>query len=220
MKSVAFLLLPSLVLVGPLGLGEPLVTERDASHRLDELVLSKLAWRNIGPAIMGGRIDDFAVVASDPRIIYTATASGGLWRTTNNAVTWEPIFDDQPVSSIGDVAVAPSDPWVIWVGTGEVNNRQSSSWGDGVHKSNDGGRTWSHLGLEETHHISRILIHPRKPEAVFVAALGRLWGPNPERGVYKSTDGGQTWTIRNLRARNRRTESAPCRSSSTTFLKI
>ncbi|HEX8871686.1 MAG TPA: hypothetical protein VF758_02905, partial [Candidatus Acidoferrum sp.] len=153
-----------------------------------------LEFRELGPAIMGGRIDDFAVVESDPDIVYVGTASGGVWKTTNSGTTWEPIFDKQSVSTIGDIAIAPSDPSVVWVGTGEPNNRQSSSWGDGVYKSQDGGKTWQRMGLAATHHIGRIVIHPKNPDVVYVAALGHLWGPNAERGVYKTADGGKTWT--------------------------
>jgi len=159
-----------------------------------ELVLSQLEWRNIGPAIMGGRIDDFAVVESNPHIAFVATASAGIWKTSNNGVTWKPLFDDQPVSSIGNIAVAASDPSILWAGTGEPANRQSSSWGDGVYKSTDGGESWTHMGLENTHHIGGVHIHPRNPDIVYVAAIGHLWGPNEERGVYKTTDGGKTWT--------------------------
>jgi photosystem II stability/assembly factor-like uncharacterized protein len=122
------------------------------------------------------------------------TASGGVWKTTNNGTTWEPIFDKESVSTIGDIAIAPSDPSVVWVGTGEPNNRQSSSWGDGAYKSLDGGKTWKKMGLEATRHIGRIVIHPKNPEVVYVAALGHLWGANPERGVYKTSDGGKTWS--------------------------
>ncbi len=156
--------------------------------------IRNLRFREIGPAIMGGRVDDFAVVESNPNIVYVGLASGGVWKTANGGITWEPIFDDQPVSTIGDIAVAPSNPSIVWVGTGEPNNRQSSSWGNGVYKSEDGGKTWQHMGLEQTHHIGRIVIHPHNPDIVYVAALGRLWGPNRERGVYKTTDGGRTWT--------------------------
>jgi photosystem II stability/assembly factor-like uncharacterized protein len=159
-----------------------------------EALLNKLEWRNIGPANMAGRIDDFAVVESNPHIIYAGTASAGIWKTVNNGITWEPLFDDQPVSSIGDLAVAPSDPSVIWAGTGEPANRQSSSWGNGVYKSTDGGRTWNHMGLDDTLHIGRVVIHPRDPDIVYVAAVGHLWGPNEERGLYKTTDGGKNWT--------------------------
>jgi photosystem II stability/assembly factor-like uncharacterized protein len=152
-----------------------------------------LEFREIGPAVMGGRIDDFAVVESNPNIVFVGTASGGVWKTTNNGTTWEPVFDKEGVSTIGDIAIAPSDPSVVWVGSGEANNRQSSSWGDGVYKSLDGGKSWQKMGLAATHHIGRIVIHPRNPDVVYVAAQGHLWGPNPERGVYKTTDGGKTW---------------------------
>ncbi len=152
-----------------------------------------LAFRNIGPALMGGRIDDIEVVASDPRMYYVATASGGLWKTTNQGVTFAPIFDDQETSSIGDVAVSAVDPSIVYVGTGEPNNRQSSSWGHGVYKSLDGGATWAHVGLAGTQAIGRVVIHPRDPETVYVAALGPLWNASPERGLFKTSDGGRTW---------------------------
>jgi photosystem II stability/assembly factor-like uncharacterized protein len=155
--------------------------------------LKNLEFREIGPAVMGGRIDDFAVVESNPNIVYVGTASGGVWKTTNNGTTWTPVFDKEGVSTIGDIAIAPSDPAVVWVGTGEPNNRQSSSWGDGIYKSLDAGKTWQRMGLAATHHIGRIVIHPKNPDVVYAAALGHLWGPNPDRGVYKTTDGGKTW---------------------------
>lgn len=155
--------------------------------------LKNLEFREIGPAIMGGRIDDFAVVESNPDIVYVGTAAGGVWKTTNNGTTWEPVFDKEGVSTIGDIAIAPSDPSVVWVGSGEPNNRQSSSWGDGIYKSLDAGKTWQNMGLAATHHIGRVVIHPKNPEIVYAAALGHLWGRNPERGVYKTTDGGKTW---------------------------
>ncbi len=152
-----------------------------------------LEFRELGPAVMGGRIDDFAVVESNPSVVFVGVASGGVWKTTNNGTTWEPVFDKEGVSTIGDIAIAPSDPSIVWVGTGEPNNRQSSSWGDGAYKSQDGGKTWQKMGLAATHHIGRIVIHPKNPEVVYVAALGHLWGANPERGVYKSVDGGKNW---------------------------
>ena len=153
-----------------------------------------LEFRELGPAVMGGRIDDFAVVEGNSNIVYVGVASGGVWKTINNGTTWEPVFDKQGVSTIGDIAIAPSDPSIVWVGTGEPNNRQSSSWGDGVYKSMDAGKTWQNVGLAATHHIGRIVIHPRNPNVVYVAALVCLWGPNPERGVYKASDGGNTWS--------------------------
>ncbi len=153
-----------------------------------------LEFREIGPAVMGGRIDDFAAVESNPNIVYAGVASGGVWKTTNNGTTWEPVFEKEGVSTIGDIAIAPSDPSVIWVGSGEPNNRQSSSWGDGIYKSTDAGKTWKNMGLTETHHIGRVVIHPKNPEVVYAAALGHLWGPNPDRGVYKTSDAGKTWS--------------------------
>src|SRR5215469_2367388 len=151
-----------------------------------------LEFREIGPAVRGGRIDDFAVVESNPNIVFVGVASGGVWKTTNNGTTWEPVFDKESVSTIGDIAIAPSDPSIVWVGSGEPNNRQSSSWGDGIYKSTDGGRTWKNMGLAETRHIGRVVVNPKNPDIVYVAALGHLWGPNPERGVYKTSDGGKT----------------------------
>jgi len=159
-----------------------------------ETALKNLRFRSIGPAVMGGRTDDFAVVESDPRIIYLGAAAGGLFKTVNGGQSWQALFEDQPNPSIGDIALAPSNPSILYVGTGEPNNRQSSSWGDGVYKSMDAGATWTHVGLNETHHIGRIVVHPTNPDIVYVAALGDLWGPNKERGVYLSTDGGAHWT--------------------------
>jgi hypothetical protein len=155
--------------------------------------VANLEFREIGPAIMGGRIADIAVVETKPQIFYVGTASGGVWRTRNHGTSWEPLFDDQPTASIGDVTLAPSNPNVIWVGTGEPQNRQSSPWGNGVYKSTDAGRTWKHMGLDDTRHIGRIVIHPTNPNIVYVAAVGHLWGPNENRGVYRTLDGGETW---------------------------
>ena len=160
---------------------------------LTPTVLQELHFREIGPAVTGGRIHDVEALPGDPSTIYVATASGGLWKTVNNGTTWQSIFDHQPVSTFGDIAIAPSNPDVIWAGTGEQNNRQSSSWGDGVYRSTDAGKTWTHLGLEETRHIGRVVVHPANPDIAYVAALGDLWKPSPERGVFKTTDGGQSW---------------------------
>ena len=155
--------------------------------------LKALKFREIGPANMGGRVDDFAVVESNTNIVYAGVATGGVWKSVNSGISWKPVFDDQSVSSIGDVTVSQSEPDVVWVGTGEGNNRQSASWGNGVYKSADGGKTWTNMGLRDTHHIPRIVIHPSNANVVYVAAQGHLWGPNDERGVFKTTDGGKTW---------------------------
>ncbi|MBI3982178.1 MAG: hypothetical protein HY337_04655 [Gemmatimonadetes bacterium] len=160
---------------------------------LSPTLVRELRFRSIGPAVTGGRIHDVEALPHEPATIYVATASGGLWKTVNNGTTWTSIFDHQPVSTFGDVAIAPSDPNVIWAGTGEQNNRQSTSWGNGVYRSTDAGATWTHFGLDATRHIGRVLVHPTNPDIAYVAALGNLWKPTPERGVFRTTDGGRTW---------------------------
>jgi photosystem II stability/assembly factor-like uncharacterized protein len=165
-----------------------------SAQKIDDAALARLPWRAIGPAVMGGRIDDVAIDERNPSVIYVGAASGGLWKTLNAGTTWTPLFDQQSVSSIGDIALAPSNPDIVWVGTGEPNNRQSSTFGDGVYRSTDGGRTWTHVGLRDSHHIGRVIVDPADPNTAYVAALGHLWGPNRERGVFKTTDAGRTWT--------------------------
>ncbi|HEX6322534.1 MAG TPA: hypothetical protein VFZ36_02315, partial [Vicinamibacterales bacterium] len=155
--------------------------------------LDALHFRPIGPASMSGRVADLAVYEANPAVYYVGTAHGGVWKTTNNGTTFEAQFQDQGLMSIGDVTVSQSNPDLIWVGTGESNNRQSTSWGDGVYKSTDGGKTYTHMGLPTSRHINRIVIDPRDNNTVFVAATGSLWGPGGDRGVYKTTDGGATW---------------------------
>ncbi len=156
-------------------------------------LFGELRFRSIGPAVTGGRIDDIEAVPAHPATVYVAAATGGLWRTTNGGTTWAPVLDRAAVGVFGDVALAPSDPRVVWAGTGEQNNRQSTSWGAGVYRSTDGGDTWRFLGLEATHHIGRIGVDPADPDVAYVAAQGDLWAPSPERGVYRTTDGGRTW---------------------------
>jgi photosystem II stability/assembly factor-like uncharacterized protein len=152
-----------------------------------------LRFREIGPASPAGRIDDFAVLESNPAVFYVATATGGLWKTVNQGTTFNTVFDNETTSSIGDVAIAPTDANLVWVGTGENNNRQSSSWGDGIHKSVDGGKSWKNMGLRDSKHIARIIVDPVDSDVVYVAALGSLWGAGGERGIFKTTDGGLTW---------------------------
>ena len=159
-----------------------------------EEAFSRLEYRSIGPAIMGGRIADVEGVPGDPNVVYVASASGGLWKTTNGGVTWKPIFERQGTLSIGDIALAPSNPEVVWVGTGESNVRNSVSFGDGVYRSTDGGKSWQHMGLKDTERVSAIAIHPQNPDIVYIGALGHAFGPNEERGVFMTTDGGKTWT--------------------------
>jgi photosystem II stability/assembly factor-like uncharacterized protein len=160
----------------------------------DDPILRAFTWRSIGPANMGGRIDDIAVVETAPSTYYIGFATGGVWKTENNGTTFTPIFDEQPVTSIGDIAIAPSNPDVIYVGTGEANNRQSASFGAGVYKSTDAGKHWKYMGLKETQSIARVVVNPKDPNIAYVAALGHLFGPNKDRGLYKTTDGGATWT--------------------------
>lgn len=157
-------------------------------------MLSDLEPRFIGPANPSGRITAFGVPeGSGGTTVYAGMASGGLWKTIDAGTTWTPVFDDQGTAAVADVAVAPSDADVVWVGTGERNSLRSNSWGDGVYRSTDGGESWEHVGLEETTQIGRVAVHPEDPETAYVAALGHLWGTNPERGVYRTTDGGESW---------------------------
>ena len=168
----------------------------------DSVLARALVFRSIGPALMGGRIADIAV-AENPKsvrggrlgtVIYIAAASGGIFKSTNAGVSWTPVFDSVRTGSIGAVAVAPSNSDIVWVGTGEANNMRSSSWGTGVYKSNDGGKTWSGAMLPKSQHIGRIVVDPRDPNVVYVAAMGPLWSAGGERGLFKTTDGGKTWT--------------------------
>ncbi len=156
-------------------------------------LLEKFSWRALGPAVMGGRTVDIEAVEKQPWIIYAAVGPSGVWKSENAGVTWFPVFYREATVSVGDIAISPSHPDIIWVGTGEATCRNSVTIGDGVYKSEDAGRSWKNMGLRETRHISRIIVNPGDPNIVFVAAMGHLWGPNPDRGVFKSIDGGQTW---------------------------
>ena len=184
--------LPLFALAAALAPSGPLYAQ-DGNGDVMAQATAALQFREIGPTIMGGRVSDLAVVESDPRVFYVGVATGGVWKTENAGITFTHIFKDEATASVGDVTVAPSNPNVVWVGTGEPNNRQSSPWGNGVYRSTDAGRTWTHLGLENTHSIARIQVHPRDPDVAYVAAVGHLWGPNPERGVYRTVDGGANW---------------------------
>jgi len=155
--------------------------------------ISSLRFREIGPAVMGGRINDIEVAPNDARVIYAAVASGGIIKSVNGGTSWTTIFDKETVPSVGDVAVSPSNPSIVWAGTGEANNRQSSSWGNGIYKSMDEGKTWKNMGLPNSLAIPRIVVHPTNPDVVYAAVLGNLWAPSSERGIFKTTDGGKTW---------------------------
>ncbi len=164
-----------------------------ASAPLDTLTFSELKARSIGPAIMGGRVADIALDPKDPFTFYVALARGGVLKTTDDGATWSAIFAEQDVSSIGAVAVAPSDPKVVWVGTGEADDRNSAQWGDGVYRSSDAGGKWTHVGLPDSRSIARIVVSLTDPATAWVAAVGDLWQPGGVRGVYKTTDAGKTW---------------------------
>ncbi len=186
-RILQFLALQSLVLAGT-------AVEAQEPASVTEAQLRAFKPRIIGPAVTGGRVHDVEALPHDPSTIFVASASGGLWKTTNRGVTWRNVFDTMAVSTFGDVAIAPSNPLVVYAGTGEQNNRQSTSWGNGAYRSDDGGESWQHVGLEGTRHIGKVEVHPNNPEVVYVAALGNLWAPSAERGVFKSTDGGRTWS--------------------------
>jgi hypothetical protein len=163
------------------------------SDKKEEGLFQDLVWRNIGPANMGGRISDIQALNDDYRFVICASASGGVWKTTNAGTTWEPIFDKYGSASIGAVAVFQKDRDLIWVGTGESNTRNSVGWGDGIYKSIDGGESFQNMGLRDSHHIARIITHPTDPDVVYAAAQGHLWGHTGERGLFKTVDGGKTW---------------------------
>jgi len=186
----------------PLGRQQPLAiaifalvaaTPLSAQRAISTSDMVNLRPREIGPAVTGGRIADVAADPANPSTLYIASASGGVWRTTTQGHTWTPLTDDLPVSAFGDVALAPSDPRVVYIGSGEQNNRQSTTWGNGVYRSDNGGDSWRHLGLVETRHIGKIEVHPDNPDVAYVAALGNLWAPNEERGIFRTTDGGDSW---------------------------
>lgn len=191
--------MPGYALLSALALS--LVAALPVSAQDSELVdqwIDALEWRSIGPANMSGRVTDVEGLPSPSKTFYVAAAAGGIWKTTNNGVTYRPVFQNERVISLGDIAIAPSDPDQIWAGTGEEDSRNSISPGGGIYKSVDGGLTWELKGLEATEHIGRIQVHPDNPDVVFVAALGALWRTNPERGLYRTTDGGDTWELVNF----------------------
>jgi photosystem II stability/assembly factor-like uncharacterized protein len=164
-----------------------------ADQEEQEGFASGLKVRSIGPALMSGRIGDLAVDPAQPHRYYAAVASGGVWKTLNGGITWTPIFDSQDSYSIGCLALDPTNPNVLWVGTGENNSQRSVGFGDGVYRTRDGGQHWDHLGLKESEHIGMIAIHPGDPDVVYVAAQGPLWRSGGDRGLYRTSDGGANW---------------------------
>ena len=169
-----------------------LLASSTAFAAVDPSLLQDLRWRLIGP-FRGGRVLAVTGVPGEPEHFYFGSVNGGVWETRDAGRTWQPIFDGQPIGSIGALAVAPSNTRVIYAGSGEADMRSDIAQGNGMYKSMDGGRTWSHIGLEDSQQIGRVLVDPRRPDVVFVAALGHPYGPNAERGVFRSRDGGRTW---------------------------
>jgi len=170
----------------------PVTAGAQSADKVGQL-FEKFNWRPVGPALMGGRTVDIEAVEKQPWIIYAAIGPSGVWKSENGGTTWEPVFHKESTVSVGDIAIAQSSPNIIWAGTGEATCRNSVTIGDGVYKSTDGGKTWANMGLKDTRHISRIIVNRGDPNIVYVAAMGHLWGPNPDRGVYKTIDGGKTW---------------------------
>jgi photosystem II stability/assembly factor-like uncharacterized protein len=172
--------------------------EAYAAHQamVDQSLFKNVNWQFLGPTNISGRMTDVAVVSpkGEHYTIYVAGASGGVWKTVNEGVSWEPVFEHEATASIGDIALDPQNQETIWVGTGEANIFRSSQSGAGIYVSKDGGTTWAHKGLEKTLTIARILVHPENSDVIYVAASGHEWTDNEERGVYKTTDGGETWT--------------------------
>src|SRR5256714_2320949 len=173
---------------------QPADDANEKESKYGEKTFAGLELRELGPALTSGRIVDLAVDPRDARVWYVATAGGGVWKTTNAGTGFTPVFDDQKSFSIGCVTIDPHDSLVVWVGSGENNSQRSVSMGDGVYKSIDGGKSWKNVGLEKSEHISKIVLDPRDSNVVYVAAQGPLWAPGGDRGLYKTTDGGKTWT--------------------------
>lgn len=192
MKPISFIL-SLLICISLTGQKKKKSTESESKSPLEEVSLSGLKFRNVGPAITSGRISDFAVNPSNPKEYYVATSSGGVWKTSNAGATYTPLFDSQGSYSIGVVTMNPNNPNVIWVGTGENNNQRSVAYGDGIYKSIDGGKSWKHMGLKESEHIGSIVVDPENSDRIYVAAIGPLWKEGGERGLYLSEDGGETW---------------------------
>ena len=183
---------PSRFVLGIIILVSAAALRAQTAVRVDPSLYAGLRWRSIGP-FRAGRVNGVAGVPGQPNVFYAGSVGGGVWKTTNSGRSWFPVFDSQPIASIGAVAVAPSNSDIVYVGSGEADMRSQISYGNGIYRSTDAGKTWAHIGLDNTRQIGRILIDPRDPNVVFVAALGHVYGPNPDRGVFKSRDGGRTW---------------------------
>src|SRR5436853_2200743 len=163
--------------------------------QLTDVLFKNLKARSIGPSVMGGRVSDIAIDPRNPFVFYIALGHGGIFKSGDGGVSFDPIFDKQPVLSIGAIAIAPSDSDVIWVGSGEANDRNSADWGNGVYRTTDGGEHWANVGLKDSRSIARIVVDPKKPDVAYVTAMGHLWADGGERGLFKTTDGGKTWKL-------------------------
>ncbi|MBZ0173267.1 MAG: hypothetical protein K8E66_12860, partial [Phycisphaerales bacterium] len=197
MATSAFRIAALLTSIAATALAGPVVGQDDEEDK-EEAVMSAgafggLKFRSVGPALMSGRVGDFAVNPDRPAEYYVAVCSGNVWKTVNNGTTYEPVFDGEGSYSIGCVTLDPNDANTVWVGTGENNSQRSVSFGDGVYKSTDGGKSWKNMGLEESEHIGMIAVDPRDSDRVFVAAQGPLWRSGDDRGLYRTEDGGETW---------------------------
>ncbi len=187
-------ILPVLILLLPLLiLAQDKQDKAETKDPFDPSVFGGLKWRNIGPAFCSGRIADFAVNPKNPSEYYVAVASGHIWKTVNAGTTFQPVFDSYGAYAIGCLAMDPNNPHVVWAGTGENNHQRALGYGDGVYKTEDGGKSWKNMGLKESRQVGRIVVDPRNSNVVFVAAEGSVWGPGGDRGLYKTTDGGKTW---------------------------
>ena len=193
MKNFILLLLVMLIGFSPVEAKKKKEKEEEKKSELKSSLFNGLKWRSIGPAFVSGRISDFAVDPDDFSTYYVAVASGHIWKTTNNGITFKPVFDNYGAYSIGCLAMDPNNHNVVWAGTGENNHQRALGYGNGIYKTEDGGKSWKNKGLKESRHIGEILVDPRNSDIVYVAAEGSAWGPNEERGVYKTTDGGETW---------------------------
>ncbi len=193
MRKIALSLILSVfvLLTSITGFSQNEETKKDSLFQAS--TFAGLKFRNLGPAFMSGRIADVAIHPENDNIWYIAVGSGGVWRTENAGTTWKPLFDSQKSYSIGCVTIDPNNPHVIWVGTGENIGGRHVGYGDGIYRSNDGGGSWKNMGLKESQHISKIIVHPANPDILWVAAQGPLWNKGDERGLYKTTDGGKTW---------------------------
>src|SRR6476620_3759828 len=171
------------------------VAQHGSAQPLDSTSVAGFRWRTVGPANFMGRLSDVVGIPGPSKTLFVAAAGGGIWKSTNNGVTWRPVFDDKRIISMGMLAIAPSDTNVVWAGTGEPNSRNTIEPGAGIYKSTNGGGSWTFMGLRETQHIGRIAIDPRNANVVYVAALGPAWKAGGDRGLYKSTDGGANWKL-------------------------